>query len=94
MSERLDPENCPQCGVSWINEEIAYGPPSPPKMILVLARPRYYRCEVCGAKSFCERFCCKPVSGRPHYAASLANEAVIGSVKFSLTGATGRVSVA
>ncbi len=50
MSERLDPENCPQCGVSWINEEIAYGPPSPPKMILVLARPRYYRCEVCGAK--------------------------------------------
>jgi len=43
MSERLDPENCPQCGVSWINKEIEYGPPSPPKMILVLARPRYYR---------------------------------------------------
>jgi hypothetical protein len=46
---RLDPDNCPHCGVSWINEEVEVGPPLPPKMILVLDDPQYYRCEVCGA---------------------------------------------
>jgi len=25
MSERLDPENCPQCGVSWIDERLSTG---------------------------------------------------------------------
>jgi len=49
MSERLDPENCPQCGASWINEKVEYGPPSPPKMILYIDDPKFYRCQVCGA---------------------------------------------
>lgn len=26
---RLNPENCPQCGVSWINEEVEMGPRGP-----------------------------------------------------------------
>jgi len=45
----IDPENCPQCGVSWIDEKIECGPPSPPKMILYIDDLKSYRCQVCGA---------------------------------------------
>ncbi len=53
---RLDPDNCPHCGVSWVGDPVpdcgGYEARHFTKnVVLVLDEPQYYRCTVCEAKT-------------------------------------------
>ncbi len=56
MSEGLDPEHCPHCGVSWVGDPVPDrsqydGSHFTKNVVLMLDEPKYYRCTVCNAKT-------------------------------------------